>query len=68
MRASGMTGGGGAIAGRIIGARAITGRSGAIAGRIVGARNALWEGAVRPPSKGPAWADVSPGAMNPPAA
>jgi hypothetical protein len=53
MRASGMTGGGGAIAGRIIGARAITGRSGAIAGRIVGARNALWEGAVRPPSKGP---------------
>jgi Protein of unknown function (DUF1236) len=42
---------GGAIAGRIIGARAVTGRSGAIAGRIVGARNALWEGAVRPPSR-----------------
>jgi hypothetical protein len=63
-----MIGRGGAIAGLIIDARATTGRSGAIAGRIIGARNVLWEGAVRPPSKGPAWADVSPGAMNPPAA
>ena len=49
-------------------ARVPTARSGAIEGRIVGARNALWEGAVRPPPKGPAWADVSPGAMRPPAA
>src|SRR5262245_26583309 len=67
MRASGMTArGGGAIARRTIGGAAATGRH-AIAGRIIGAWNALCD-ALRPPAKGPAWADVSTDATNPHAA
>src|SRR4051794_25523223 len=68
MRASGVTGRSGAIAGRTIGAGATPPRNGAIAGRTIGTRNALWKGAVRPPSKGPAWAEVSIDATNPHAA